>query len=253
MKRRTTLSAGDSSLKRTPLKRTRPKPRPSLVDFPSWYDEGKSLQSAGLSYQQIGDRLGVSRSQAYYWLTRKGRSRATRICPTCSEEFRSYDLRQKFCSRKCFAAREIPAEQRERQAVAMRTRKGRKNPNFKHGNRVGAHIRGGLRRFQSGQHECQHPGCLGQVVVLNQHHVVYEQHVQNAGGDRWHPDNALALCVSCHMSHHQRGRPLPLSALRDENYAFAYELMGPAAYDYLRRYYDGDDERLDALLVERAA
>ena len=33
MKRNTTLSAGDGSLKRTPLKRGRPKPRPSLVDF----------------------------------------------------------------------------------------------------------------------------------------------------------------------------------------------------------------------------
>jgi hypothetical protein len=74
----------------------------------------------------------------------------------------------------------------------------------------------------------------------------------------WDPDNALTLCNGCHSSHHNRGAlVVPLSALRDENYAFAVALMGAGpAYEYLRRRYAGNDTRLDALLeldAERVA
>ena len=113
---------------------------------------------------------------------------------------------------------------------------------------LGAHDREGRRRFQSGQDRCQMPGCPDPFVLANQHHVIYEQHVRAAGGDRFDSANALRLCASCHASHHRRGRPVPLTALRDENFEFAFALLGPAAFDYLKRRYAGDDSRLDALL-----
>lgn len=108
--------------------------------------------------------------------------------------------------------------------------------------------REGMRRFTSGQTTCQHPTCEGAATKLDEHHVVYRQHIRSHGGDEWNPRDALLLCAACHQSHHKRGRVLPLVALRDENYEYAFELLGPAAYDYLRRYYAGDDPRLDALL-----
>lgn len=96
---------------------------------------------------------------------------------------------------------------------------------------------------------CQHPACAGESVVLAQHHVVYEQKVRREGGAVWDPRNALTLCDLCHTSHHRRGsKVVPLSALTDGNYAFAVELLGAAAFDYLRRRYVGDDPRLDRIL-----
>lgn len=84
---------------------------------------------------------------------------------------------------------------------------------------------------------------------LHLHHVVYDQHVRSQGGNRWDPADSLTLCIGCHCRHHANPNwALPRTYLRDENYEFAFELMGPAAYDYLRRRYSGDDERLDAAL-----
>jgi hypothetical protein len=88
----------------------------------------------------------------------------------------------------------------------------------------------------------------GRGGPLQHHHVVYRQHVEREHGDRWHPDNALALCRDpCHYDAHRH--LVTLGDLRDENYAFAGALLGPAAYDYLRRRYAGMDPRLDALLA----
>lgn len=70
----------------------------------------------------------------------------------------------------------------------------------------------------------------------------------------WDPRCALGLCFRHHELHHHpnphtlAGR-LPLSCLRDENFAFARELLGgDAAYLYLSRRYLGSDPRLEALL-----
>lgn len=128
------------------------------------------------------------------------------------------------------------------------TRRGTANPNFRNGKRVGAHDRD-RRRFRSYQTECQHPACPGTERRTNEHHVVYEQKVRRVGGDPYDGRNALLVCISCHMSHHRRGRRvIPLVALRDENYEFAVELLGAAAFDYLRRRYVGEDPRLQAVL-----
>ncbi len=79
------------------------------------------------------------------------------------------------------------------------------------------------------------------------HHVVLRQHIERLKGDRWHPDDALALCTACHAQAHGLRR-LPVAVLRPENLAFAVDLLGAYAVDYLRRYYvDDGDPRLTAM------
>lgn len=65
--------------------------------------------------------------------------------------------------------------------------------------------------------------------------------------------NLIALCPGCHAAHHSRARPLALAILPDSVFAFAREAMGDSrAYEYLRRFYTGEDPRLDVLLREAA-
>lgn len=180
--------------------------------------------------------------------------KAPKVTITCAREgcektreVYAADIRKgaKFCSRDCFN-RDGRAQRAASAASAQITvgRTGEANPNFRHGGRAGVQTRGGSRKFHSGQSQCVHPSCEDPHRPSHEHHVVYEQHVKREGGDRWDPRNALRLCVSCHSSHHRRGRVLPLRALRDVNFEFAFELLGPAAYDYLTRRYAGDDPRL---------
>jgi hypothetical protein len=87
-------------------------------------------------------------------------------------------------------------------------------------------------------------GCGGVCGPLQQHHVVYEQHVRDAGGSLWDVRNALTLGAYCHAQHHARAKPIPLAYLPDAALEFAFDLLGPAAVDYLGRHYSGDDARL---------
>jgi hypothetical protein len=79
------------------------------------------------------------------------------------------------------------------------------------------------------------------------HHAgVYEQKLRELGRRLWDPDNALRLCVRCHMAHHHsRSGRLSLSVLREENIRYAFEALGIPADAYLRRRYRGNDPRLD--------
>lgn len=62
--------------------------------------------------------------------------------------------------------------------------------------------------------------------------------------------NLVPVAKSCHDSHHDRVRPLPLRVLPDCVFEFAEQVMGAgAAYEYLSRRYAGGDRRLDALLA----
>jgi hypothetical protein len=61
----------------------------------------------------------------------------------------------------------------------------------------------------------------------------------------------MTLCQSHHRRHHLRTDVISLALLSDAAIEFAGELLGPAAYDYLRRRYGGDDPRVDALLIPR--
>lgn len=90
-------------------------------------------------------------------------------------------------------------------------------------------------------------GC-GQRALPYPHHVIYQQEIVRRGGDVDDPRNLVPIAFSCHGNHHGRSRPFELGALPDSVYEFAFELMGPAAFDYLRRRYSGEDARLEALL-----
>lgn len=111
------------------------------------------------------------------------------------------------------------------------------------------------------QRYCQHPDCEKPSTWKWQaHHVVQLKHIKEYSEDAqilYDPRNALRLCndlsgSNCHGNHHNGGdKRVPLSALRDENYEFAVELLGTGrAYEYLRRLYRGEDPRLNALLQE---
>lgn len=90
----------------------------------------------------------------------------------------------------------------------------------------------------------------GKGSGIQHHHVIFRQHIERVGGDCWHSDDALALCVQCHLGVAHTFH-LPLTVLRDENYRFARDLLGPErAYEYLRRRYIGSDPRLEALEKE---
>lgn len=158
-----------------------------------------------------------------------------RICENCGASFSVEErltrdpLRGRFCSRAC-------ANAPDSSWGGKRTTTDVGSPSQR-------------ARFRSAQTECVHPACEHADTRCHEHHVVYEQHVRREGGDVYDPRNALTLCISCHTSHHRRGsRTVPLRVLRDANYEFAFELLGAAAFDYLRRRYTGGDPRLQQWL-----
>lgn len=211
--------------------------------------------------EKVREFIKQSREKRAY--TPKGESKwVTCAREGCERQFyqRASELRKnrKYCSRECWTLAQTDEQKRARAqaaAVVTRQRKGEANPAFKHGKRAGVRDRAGERRFKSGQDRCVHPACEYPAArAHHEHHVVYRQHVRREGGDIYDPRNALRLCVSCHSSHHRRGSKIvPLAALRDENYEFAFELLGAAAFDYLRRRYSGDDVRLHRWLARVTA
>lgn len=150
-------------------------------------------------------------------------------CKVCGTEFeQGAEYHRKTCSTDC-----------ERAAKAA-SKRGSANPNYQ-GERTNP-----LRWTSQKAKAC---ASCGATARLQLHHVIYRQHIRSAGGDEHDPRNSLTVCISCHATHHHTG-PLALVVLRPENYAYAAELMGPAAYDYLRRRYASEDMRLDRLLEE---
>lgn len=99
-------------------------------------------------------------------------------------------------------------------------------------------------RFYDSQVWCRAQGCLKRGV--HDHHVVFEQHVRNAGGDISDPRNAWKVCWDCHGWQHKGQKDgkswrIKTTWLRDENIEFAFEVLGLAAEYYFERYYDNSD------------
>ena len=93
------------------------------------------------------------------------------------------------------------------------------------------------------QRICQAPGCRN-AREFHAHHVIYEQHLRVRGLPPYSTPNALRLCPECHELHHKRRKIIPVVALLDRNIEYAFVALGPAAFDYLERYYAGPaDER----------
>lgn len=84
---------------------------------------------------------------------------------------------------------------------------------------------------------------------LEAHHVLREQWVRRHGGDVYDPRNRLVVCPACHPDGARGGRKLAIEHVRDEMIAFAVDTAGPGpAYNELRRWIEGTDPRVDALL-----
>lgn len=97
---------------------------------------------------------------------------------------------------------------------------------------------------------CGKPGHNGHHVITQS---VIKRHIPKGEQRRWLRDdrNIVPMDYGCHARHHSANRRLWLEDLPDSVFEFAVELMGAGpAYEYLRRYYRGDDGRLDALLAE---
>jgi len=64
------------------------------------------LRKEGLTYREIGERLGVSRQRAFQLVERAGRVPVFRkVCANCGETFETSRVKARFCPR-CRAKRE---------------------------------------------------------------------------------------------------------------------------------------------------
>lgn len=107
-------------------------------------------------------------------------------------------------------------------------------------------------------------GCGERAV--QKHHVIYRQELQRVasergdgrlpggwGKGRWgelvkDPRNLIPVAHQCHGNHHAASCRYRLVILPDSVFEFAAEVLGAGrALNYLRRRYDGEDQRLDAL------
>ena len=70
-----------------------------------------------------------------------------------------------------------------------------------------------------------------------------------ASEDSGIPDDALRVCVPCHLRHHSARKRIPLTCLTDDNIRYAFKVLGARAFDYLQRRYAGDDPRLEIFLL----
>lgn len=102
---------------------------------------------------------------------------------------------------------------------------------------------------------CQQPGPHG-------HHAITQQELRRIAGKRdkrrargltRDERNIVPVTFGCHSAHHSGSKLLALCSLPDSVFEFAIDVMGHGrAYNYLRRHYDGEDPRLDALLESAA-
>lgn len=101
--------------------------------------------------------------------------------------------------------------------------------------------------------------CCCDRPAVQLHHVCYRQTLRREWTPtaQWptlrvltdDPRNLVPVAHDCHGAHHNRSRPLMLNVLPDEAFVFARELLGAGpAFEYLRRRYAGEDQRLDDLL-----
>jgi hypothetical protein len=97
--------------------------------------------------------------------------------------------------------------------------------------------------------------CGAEDRPFHAHHVVDRQELKRRGAPIFDPRNALRLCDDiernrrCHLNFEYAGLPVALTALTDDNIAFAFEVLGDFAPDYLRERYTGEDERLSTAVL----
>lgn len=102
---------------------------------------------------------------------------------------------------------------------------------------------GSERTFRKAGRNIRCRVCLMRRAV-HSHHVIYEQELDNRGLPRYDRRNCMALCVTCHFNHHSGppDRKINIASISDESLVYAFEVLGPYAYDYLRRRYGHHDQ-----------
>lgn len=102
-------------------------------------------------------------------------------------------------------------------------------------------------RFQLVCFICGKPG------DFHAHHVVDKQTLRNdygiTGDAAYDTRNAMRLHRHCHLQFENSRIDIPLTKLTDSMIEYAQEVMGTRAYDYLKRYYSGHDERVEAIIT----
>jgi|SRR3954454_19546727 hypothetical protein len=101
---------------------------------------------------------------------------------------------------------------------------------------------GAERSFRKSGRNTRCRACLTRRAV-HSHHVVYEQELDDRGLPKYDRRNCMALCMDCHFNHHNgpMDRKINIASLSEENLAYAFEVLGAYAYDYLRRHYGHHD------------
>jgi hypothetical protein len=93
----------------------------------------------------------------------------------------------------------------------------------------------------------------GKAGPWHPHHVVYEQHLRDRNLPIYDGRNALRVNPQAHWAHHKSRPKIKTSQLLDVNIDYAFDVLGPYAADYLRRYYDDSDPDPRIIAHERSA
>lgn len=105
---------------------------------------------------------------------------------------------------------------------------------------------GAFRDEARWQRVCANPDCASSGY-FHAHHVVDKRLLEDRchlkGKQLYDTRNALRLCEGldgnrCHMQFENRRLAIRTRWLTDDNIVYAFEKLGPYAYDYLRAEYD---------------
>lgn len=147
----------------------------------------------------------------------------------------------RFCSKACWY-RSMPKAsperiERQRQAILALNRSGKRNPNYKHGRRVGLQIRG-FTIAAKGETSCRACGSTDQMLHL--HHAVPRSICPPEA--RRDLRNGIALCNRCHLSWHRGGLVLPRSVFSADEWEYisGLTLTGRKIDAWLDKHYPED-------------
>lgn len=193
---------------------------------PEWLGEARKMRSEGFSFLQIAAMVGATRNQVYYYLER--REKFTYTCEICGSEFKTGEEGQRTCSRTCHFKLPTPPEVIAKRVAALPDRRGKANPNYRHGRRVGGHERKLAREFnirKKGEERCR---VCGATSNLQAHHAV-PRSIAPAG--KYDLRNCLPLCASCHQGWHRHGLVIYRDIFTSEEWEFVESIALPSWLD----------------------
>lgn len=85
----------------------------------------------------------------------------------------------------------------------------------------------------------------GKGGLFDPHHVVEQQWLKQNGLPLDDKRNALRLNPDIHANHTTKMTKVPMRCLTDDNFEYAFEVMGIKAVEYLARNYEGTDPRYE--------